>query len=189
MTAEALMRELRADPAFQARSAQKAAELDRQEAEWNSASRPIVSDLAEVGVVVDDPWDLVARSTPYAEALPVLLAHLQRGAYPDRVAEGLARALAVAPAVRYWSELTELYRNARGRDEREGLAVALAAAATEDHVSDLIDLVGDPSFNSSRVHFVEQVARLGGVRGRDVLGQLRNDREVGREVRHVLRMK
>jgi hypothetical protein len=186
MTAADLMRELEADPAFQARAAQKAAELERKEAEWNKASQPIVADLAEVGVVVDGPWDLVARSTAYPEALPVLLTHLQRGGYPDRVAEGLARALAVKPAVQYWSELTKLYRNARGRDEREGLAVALAAAVTEDQVSDLIDLVADPSLDSTRVHFVDPVALFGGTRGKEVLKQLRKDPVVGRAAMHAL---
>lgn len=38
--------------------------------------------LAAVGLQVESVWDLLATSGPYAVALPVLEAHLERSGYP-----------------------------------------------------------------------------------------------------------
>jgi len=64
----------------------------------------------------------VNRSEPYPEALPVLIDHLERGGYPDRVMDSLARALAVKPAVSYWDRLKARYLLAGGPQERDGVA-------------------------------------------------------------------
>lgn len=112
--------------------------------------------------------------------------HLRLGGYPDRVLEGLARALAVKPAAPYWSELAELYRKAAGPDEREGLALALAASATSQYLQQLADLVSDTRIDSTRVHLVGPLARIGGGTAREVLNQLRGDPDIGAEVERVL---
>ena len=51
-----------------------------------------------VGVEIDSVWDLVNTAEPYPAALPVLMEHLERDGYPDRVMESLGRALAVKPS-------------------------------------------------------------------------------------------
>jgi hypothetical protein len=43
--------------------------------------------------------DLVNTSAPNPSALPVLMEHLERGGYPERVMESLGRTLAVKPSV------------------------------------------------------------------------------------------
>jgi hypothetical protein len=56
------------------------------------ASRPIVEDLDKAGVHVASVWSVSAKA--YPAAIPVLLEHLRRGGYPDRVMDALAQALA-----------------------------------------------------------------------------------------------
>jgi len=79
---------------------------------------------------VASAWDLVNKTDPYDDALPVLLGHLEGGGYPDRVMESLGRAIAVRAAGVFWDQLKALYLRAKNPGEEEGLALALAAAAT-----------------------------------------------------------
>ncbi len=138
------------------------------EAELAALERPIRDDLAAVGVNVG-PWELVNTSTPYPEALPILVRHLERGGYPDRILEGLGRAMAVRAAAPWWPRLCELYLRASGPDERAGLASALAAAATESNYAQLVALVEDKSRGASRVFLLSAIERIGGDSARPVL--------------------
>jgi hypothetical protein len=131
-------------------------------------------------------WDLVNTSDPYDEALPVLLRHLERGGYPDRVMEGLARALAVKPAAFAWDTLRNLYLRAEGRGELEGLAVAMAASATPAQVDDLIALL-DVDRNGKQIHFLRAILRVGGDRGREVVAARVDDPLLGEESLALLR--
>ncbi|WP_241975559.1 MULTISPECIES: hypothetical protein [unclassified Cryobacterium] len=64
-----------------------------------------MKDLRSAGVEVNSVWDLVNTADPYPKALPILLDHLQRGGYPDRIMESLGRALGVGPAASVWETL------------------------------------------------------------------------------------
>src|SRR3712207_4152728 len=93
-TAAELMTELESDPDYVARRRRRDRELQQRTATLREAEAPLVGDLHRAGFDVASAWDLANTSTPYPEALPVLVEHLQRP-YPDRVREGIARALAV----------------------------------------------------------------------------------------------
>jgi hypothetical protein len=191
MTAAELMalkaERLRTDPAYRAQTEAGAAERQERAEELRRAEQPIVADLRAAGVGVESVWDLVNTSEPYPDALPILLNHLQRGGYPDRVMESLGRALAVKPAAPAWETLRELYLKAEGRGEEEGLAVALAASATADHLEALIALLDETSRGSTRIHFLRPIKRVGGKRGLDVLMSLQADRLFGKEARGLLK--
>lgn len=177
---------LRDDPEYRAKvEAVEAAHRQRVQA-LRSAEQPIVRDLRAVGCDVASVWDLVNTSKPYHDALPVLLAHLERGGYPDRVMESLGRALAVKPAVAMWDQLKTLYLAAKNPGEEEGLALALAAAATRAQLEDLTDLVQDESRGPSRVHFVRPLLKVGGTTGQATVETLRGHRTVGKEARALL---
>src|SRR5262245_58972797 len=94
-TAAELMAQLARDTAFQAAAAAREAELQERVSAYRDAEQPIVADLRGAGLHVESVWDLVNTAEPYPDALPVLMEHLERGGYPDRVMEGLGRALAV----------------------------------------------------------------------------------------------
>lgn len=130
MTAAEFMAQLASDDEYQKERAEWEAQLQSRVHEWRHAERPIVEHLASAGVGVESVWDLVNTSEPYPTALPILVEHLERGGYPDRVLEGLGRALGVKPAVEFWDRIRAIYLNAKGPDEEEGAAVALAACAT-----------------------------------------------------------
>lgn len=191
MTADELAAEkarlLREDPEYRARV--EAAEAERRERRnaLRQAERPVVEDLIEAGVDVSSVWDLVNSSKPYPRALPVLIEHLERGGYPDRVMESLGRALAVKPAVEFWARLKERYLNARGVGEEDGAAVALAACATSAQLDDLIQFLSVAERGESRIYFLRPIKRLGGAQGRAVLESLKGDAVFGKEARALLK--
>jgi hypothetical protein len=153
-------------------TAKSEAELRSRVSPWREAEQPIVDDLGSVGVEVASVWDLVNTMEPYAAALPILIDHLERGGYPDRVMEGLGRALGVSPAVEFWGRLKAVCVAARTTGEEEGAAVASAACATEAQLDDLIDFLSVEERGQSRVFFLGAIERFGGERGRTVLEQL-----------------
>jgi len=145
-----------------------------------------VSDLRGVGLPLESVWDLVNSSDPYPDALPILVKHLELGGYPDRVMEGVARALAVKPAGAYWTRLRDLYLRAEGPDEMNGLAVALAAAATPDNLDDLLVLLNETSRGETRLYFVRTVLNVGDERGRQTVEALKGDPVLGKEATALL---
>jgi hypothetical protein len=186
ISAAELMAQLAKDQEFQETAAAREAELQARVGLWREAERPIVDDLREVGVDVVSAWDLVNTAEPYPAALPVLMEHLERGGYPDRVLEGVARALAVQSADVYWRRFRNLYVRATRRDVTEGLAVALAASATAENLDEMLALIGDESLGSTRIHFVRAILRIGGERGRRAVESLRVDPVLGREATALL---
>jgi hypothetical protein len=127
-TAQELLAELEADPEWMAGLNARDAERARRDNEWRAAEAPLVAELRDAGFDVKSAWDLVNTPQPYPEALPILLKHLVRP-YPDRVREGIARALAVRGEAAFArDELCQLYDNEPdGTDAKTGMAVALAA--------------------------------------------------------------
>lgn len=187
ISADELMAQLAQDEDYQAKAAALEVEMQARREELRRAEQPILADLQAAGVEVQSVWDLVNTSEPYPAALPILLDHLQRGGYPDRVMESLGRALAVKPAAPAWETLRELYLKAEGRGEEEGLAVALAASATDAHLDDLVALLDESSRGSTQIHFLRPIKRVGGERGLEVLKSLRDDPLYGKEARALLK--
>jgi hypothetical protein len=185
VTAADLAAQLADDQQFQDEAAARESELRERTAAWRKAERPIVEDLHQVGVEVDSVWDLVNTSEPYPSALPVLVDHLETGRYPDRVLEGVARALAVRPAVAYWDRLKIAYLAAEGPDARDGIAAALAACATEAQLADLVELLSGDN-GPSRIFLLRPIAHFGGEQGRAVLKTITRDPELGLEAEALL---
>lgn len=186
ISAAELAAQLADDQEYQVASAARDRDLRAQATKWREAERPIIEELDRAGIKVASVWDLVNTDEPYPAALPVLLDHLERGGYPDRVMEGLGRALAVKPAVSFWNRMKDAYLTAQGPEEREGIAVALAASATEAQLDDLIRLLSVEGAGTSRIFFLRPVGQLGGERGRMVLESLTSDPTFGPEATALL---
>src|SRR5690606_18879545 len=107
-TAAELMAELNADPSFVVGQREQEQARLKMEAEFRRAEAPLIDALKKVGVHVQSVWDLVNTANPYPKAVPILIEHLQRP-YPERVREGIARALAVPDAVKEWDTLRRLF--------------------------------------------------------------------------------
>lgn len=186
ISAADLMAELQNDPEYQSRMA--AAEAERQERtrRLREAERPIVVDLRAAGLDVDSVWDLVDTSDPYPAGLPVLMEHMERGGYPERVMESLGRALAVKPSVAFWDRLRDRWLRARDLGEEDGAAVALAACATKSQLDDLIEFLSVEERGQSRIYFIRPLLKVGGDRGREVVQGLRSDPVFGDEATALL---
>jgi hypothetical protein len=185
MNASELMEQLANDPVRQAAIAKREAERAVLRAGWRAAEAPLVAELQAAGYDVDSVWDLISTTVPYPDALPILVDHLSRD-YPDRVREGIARALAVRAAVPWWPELRGYYIKATGPDAKGALAVAVSVTVTKATLSEYIDLIKDPANGSSRVLLVRALKRLRDPRGLAVLEELRNDPVLGQEVGRTL---
>lgn len=186
ISATDLMAELEADPEYVARRERRDAELRRMEEESRRAQAPLIEELRAAGFEVDSAWDLVNTSTPYPAALPILLEHLQRP-YPDRVREGIARALAVRDAKFAWERLVRLYREEpTGTDAKDGLAVALAAASDDEVVDDVISLAEDVEHGESRLLLLRRLKRSRSAEARAALERFTDDSVLGQEARRLL---
>ena len=181
MAATEFMAQLEKDKEYQRKRAAFDAELEVRDSVLRAAEQPIVADLRQAGVQVDSVWDLVNTAEPYPAALPVLIEHLERGGYPDRVMESLGRALAVKPAVAFWDRLKALYLAPRSPGEEDGTAVALAACATDAHLDDLIEFLSVEQRGPSRIYFIRPILNVGRARGREVVESLRTDPVFGKE--------
>jgi hypothetical protein len=173
-------------------------EQERQErvGEWREAEQPLVAELRAAGFAVESAWDLFNRKEPwntaedphpYTEALPILLEHLKRP-YPDRVREGVARALAV-PGIRFgWETLVWLYRQEPfGTDAKSGLAVAIGATADDEVMGEVIALLNDSRHGPSRVLLLSALGRSSLPSAREALVALESDPQLAREVEVLLR--
>lgn len=188
ISAEDLFAELEADDDYQEAIRKQDEVLERKAAEWRRAEAPLVEDLRAAGLEVESSWDLVNTSTPYPAALPILLEHLDRP-YPDRVREGIARALAVRDAQFGIGELIRLYRaEPVGTNAKDGLAAAIGGSAGDDLIDDVIDLATDPSNGTNRVLMLDAIARSSAPQAQAALKKIvREDSSIGDEARTLLR--
>lgn len=187
ITATDLMAELENDQEFQRRRRALDAVFQARAEALRQAEQPIVAELQAVGVDVGSIWDLVNTSEPYPAALPVLMDHLERGGYPERVMESLGRALAVKPSVTFWDRLKARWIGARDQGEETGAALALAACATKAQLDDVIGFLAVTERGESRIFFIKPLCRFGGDRGREVVEALRDDPVLGREATALLK--
>ncbi len=141
MSAAEFAAKLASDQEYERGRANFEEQLEAQAAGWRNAEAPLVGDLRAVGVDVDSVWDLVNTDAPYPSALPILIRYLEAGDLPDRVLEGVGRALAVGPAIEFWDRLVELVLSPSSEGQAEGSAVAVAACTTAEQVDDLIRIV------------------------------------------------
>ncbi|PKM14188.1 MAG: hypothetical protein CVV12_15295 [Gammaproteobacteria bacterium HGW-Gammaproteobacteria-2] len=154
-------------------------ERERKAAEWRKAEQPLVDELRAAGFDVEsawelfnrkEPWNKKERVKPYPEALLILLNHLERP-YPDRVREGIARALAV------------------GRGTKDGLAVAISLIAQENDelLEEVIALAKDRLHGESRVLLLGALERSSDPRAKAALMELGTDPELKLEVQAIYR--
>jgi hypothetical protein len=188
ITASELMSKLNPDPHWVAQKKQREDELQRKRDEWARAEAPLVEALRAAGYELKSVWDLVKIKTPYPDALPILLDHLVR-AYPSRIREGIARALAVPEARFAWDKLVGLYQEEQEKDAKEGLAVAVAAIAVthKDLVGQVISLARDARLGPSRLLLLVALERSPDERARAALMELGTDPELVKEIQVILR--
>jgi hypothetical protein len=170
-----------------ARKKQRDEAIQRKEEEFTRAEAPLVSDLRAAGVQVSSVWDLVNTKKPYPLLVPILFAHLDR-AYPEKVREGIARALAVPESRSLWYELVDRYlreTDSTTNGMKWALHLAIAAAADVTVLDSLIRLAADRRHGRNRALFVDALGRIDDPRARAALEELANDPHLAEDVRRV----
>ena len=167
-------------------------ERDRERVERSARLRteeePILADLREAGLDVKSVWDLVNVSTPYPNAIPVLLKHLT-WTYSDPIREGIARALAVPDAREAWPLLVAEYRKAPSGEEnglklgaKSGLAAALSAICTDGVIEELVALAKDRSHGNSRLLLLNALRKSKSAVAKKAIGELASDPDLEKEI-------
>jgi hypothetical protein len=166
-------------------------DLGRRQVEWAAAEVPIVAALRAIGLDVSSVWDLVNTADPYPEAVPVLFDHLHKP-YPERVVEGIIRALAVPESQSRWDELLQFFEAASSKEVgglRWVAGCALDAAADDSVIDEVIRLVRDPRYGFDRAALFPSLARSNDARAKMLLHELRDDPVLGKEVKKLRRMR
>jgi HEAT repeat protein len=188
-TAAELLKELESDPQWRERREHQKKILQQKEAEYRHAEIPIVQELNSVGIRIRSVWDLVNTPRTPAAAIPVLLKHLVKP-YPERVREGIARALAVPEANYGWPILLNAFRHEKDNTTigpKWAIAVALGATGNDDVLDEVIELVSDKSLGENRVPLLQVLCRSHNPRAFQLLEKLKDDQEIGRDARLALR--
>jgi hypothetical protein len=189
MTAADLMLQLEADPVWVASRDAASVERARREQESRIEQAPLLRDLSLAGTPVNNVWDLVNRSRPYVQALPVLLDHLARP-YSSHTLEGIARSLATKAArpIAWATLLTMMRERALPREVADGVMVAICAMAHPADLACLIGLVEDASIGPSRIFIVRRLMRSKRAEARQALLRLRHDPDLRIEIAARLKL-
>jgi HEAT repeat protein len=173
---------------FRAINERRRAAIQRDALEYSRAEAPLVQELNAAGAQVSSVWDLVNTKTRYPQLLPILFAHLSRP-YPQRVREGIARALAVREARSLWDGLVTAYlaeTDTSTNGMKWALHLAIAAAADRTVLDALILLACDRRHGRSRALFVHALARINDPRAIATLVELASDPDLAGDVQRVL---
>lgn len=191
-TAEELLAELAADGEFQKRQAAAEKKQKREAKALSAAEAPLVRALRAAGGEVDSVWDLVNVPETPLPLVHVLLIHLDRQ-YPEKILEGIARALAVKHARVGWQKLMERFLAEPNTNKESGftnqfkwaLHLALANAADASVVDDLIRLAVDRRLGEHRTQFVEALVRIGGPEAHAALEELKEDPQLADSYKRI----
>lgn len=188
-TAGELIAELEQDPAYRQRQAALQAEDEQQRARLAEAEKPLLADLAAIGIRIDSAWNLYQDPDALPKAIPVLLDHLERE-YPDKVLEGIANALNDTSARDSWRQIKNIYLSTPKPTVRDRLATVLAGIAVRAHYDDLLWFLHEESLGETRIYFLRPVHRIGNRtasgKGRRVIEGFANDPALATEAKRIL---
>ncbi|WP_353953198.1 hypothetical protein V6K52_07150 [Knoellia sp. S7-12] len=154
------MAELEQDPAYRERQAALEAEDEQQKARLAKAEKPLLADLAAIGIRTDSAWNLYQDPGSLPEAIPVLLDHLERE-YPDKVLEGIANALDDRSARDSWHQIKTIYLSTVKATVRDRLAAVMAGIAVRAHYDDLLWFLTQESLGETRIYFLVRCTASG----------------------------
>ena len=145
-----------------------------------------IRELAEVGLSVESPWDLVNTRQPYRPAVPVLLKWLDRAESEvpaherAKFREGLVRSLTVKEArgVAAPALIREFRRPGVSSGYRWTTGAALEMVADDAVFDEVVEIATDRSTGRDRQMVVLALARMGNPMAVGVLRDLLDDDNV-----------
>jgi hypothetical protein len=187
MTASELMAQLNADPEYVARKKRLDEAHQRTADELARAEEPLVEALRAAGAPISTIWDLVNFKGRYPKLMPILMEHLDR-AYPLRIREGIARALATRDARPYWDQLVSRFlasTDTQPNGLKWALHMAISAAADASVLDELIKLAIDKRHGHNRALFVDALVRIRDPRALAALDELESDPDLADDFRRI----
>jgi HEAT repeat protein len=154
-----------------------------------TANSKIKARLEEVGVFVNNVYDLVRSHEPYPQAIPVLLHLLQEGMENSKLKEGVIRALARKEATgKAGRPLIEEYHKIPKEKMvlRWTIGQTISRIITRDEVQDILAIIQDKTNGISRQMFVLALGKIPCDEAEDILIGLLNDADVNIQVMEVL---
>jgi HEAT repeat protein len=161
--------------------------IRRRTEENSKAELPLIRDLRDAGATISSVWDLVNSKAPYPQLLPILFAHLDRP-YPERVREGIARALATRESRSLWDKLVSRYlteSDSNTNGLKWALHLAISAAADVTVLDTLIRLACDRRHGRNRALFIDALDRINDPRAEATLEELADDPDLADDVQRV----
>lgn len=174
-------RRLQSDPEWADRSAKRECARKAREKSLQEEQRPLLRDLRSVGIDVQSVYDLVNSPDSYAEAVPILLAHLRRHQYDWRIREGIARALTVPEAKHIVPDLLTAFRlepDTQVNGAKAAIGNALDHLADERYIADIADSASDRQHGPARAALVARLGRSPSPLATEVLTALVDDPDV-----------
>nr|MBH1360427.1 hypothetical protein [Stenotrophomonas maltophilia] len=190
ITAAELMDRLMSDPEFVRREQEREAQRIRTAEILAKAEAGLVRELRGAGLNVDSVWDLVGWNGDNDAALRVLLAHAPLP-YPERVREGIVRALTTPGVRKWWPDILEMYESdtlALSPEMDYLIGGVLSAAADDTVIDDVIRLASDRNGGSKRVLLLLALKKSRKPRAKMLLNELRSDPVLGKEVKRMRRL-
>jgi HEAT repeat protein len=183
ISAGELVASLAKDPEYQERVRQRDEKIRMETERLARAQAPLVEEMRAAGADVNNVWDLINTDKKHPELVPILLAHLDKD-YPDRVREGIARALSTVREARTgWDQLVRAYRKDPSPTDwvlgvsqvKWALHLAIATAADVSVLDELIQLAADRRHGRHRSFFVDALAAIDDPRAQAALEELKDD--------------
>jgi hypothetical protein len=183
---EFLMAKLATDSGFVSRQAEQQLILDKRIADLREAEQPLRAALEDIGVSVKSVWDLINEQGQRLDrSIPVLIKHLGVE-YPDKVREGLARALA-SPKAKGYLELfvAEFKRlsSTANPGAKSGFAVAIASVIEDEQLGLLRDLLFDSSHGEARLLLLRALRQSNSLEARSMILDLEKMPFYSKEIR------
>lgn len=150
----------------------------------------IKEELQNVGILVDNIYDLVNSSKSYSEAIPVLVKLLSQGDISDdRLKEGIIRALAVKEAKGLANEtlLKEFYKVPTNKMVLGWvIGNTMAEIMMEGDLDEVIKIIRNKENGMARQMFVIGLGRIKNEKTENVLIELLNDDEIAAQALEAL---
>jgi hypothetical protein len=188
MVARDFLAQRERDPGYQAMRAAKDRELAERAEQRQQEQKPLLDDLAAIGVVVDSISHLCRMPRTSEQVFAVLLHHLQRP-YSPHMLEWIGRAFGTRSARPFvWNDLVALLKtHALEEAAADGVMTAISEIAQPRDLETLIDLITDRSLGSRRIFLVQNLMRSRRPEARAILLRLQDDTDLAGEITTRLR--
>jgi len=191
-----LLARLANDPEYQERVRQRDEKIRIEGERLARAEAPLVEEMRATGADINSVWDLINTKKKYPELVPILFTHLDKN-YPDRIREGIARALSVGGARTGWDKLVRAYhKDPSPTDSVDGVSqvkwalhLAIATAADVSVLDELVKLAADRRHGQHRSFFVDALAAIDDPRAQAALEELKDDPELSEGYRRLSKKK